>query len=79
MLMSALSACMHACQKRPSDPIIDSCEPLCGCWELDSGPLEEEQELLTAEPSLQPWKEILANVVHNRVTVTTENMSRYIK
>jgi hypothetical protein len=29
-------------QKRESDPIIDSCEPPCGCWELDSGPLEEQ-------------------------------------
>jgi len=25
----------------------------CGCWELNSGPLEEQSELLTAEPSLQ--------------------------
>jgi hypothetical protein len=24
-----------------------------GCWELNSNPLEEEQVLLTAEPSLQ--------------------------
>jgi hypothetical protein len=29
--------------------IIDSCKWPCGCWELNSGPLEE---LLTAEPSL---------------------------
>jgi hypothetical protein len=28
--------------KRVSDPIIDGCEPPCGCWELDSGPLEEQ-------------------------------------
>lgn len=26
----------------------------CGCWELDSGPLEEQFMLLTAEPPLYP-------------------------
>lgn len=31
----------HACQKRVWDLIIDGFEPLYGCWELDSGPLEE--------------------------------------
>jgi hypothetical protein len=36
------------------DPITDGCEPLSGCWELNSGPLEEQSVLLTAEPSLQP-------------------------
>jgi hypothetical protein len=50
---------MHHCslqthQKRASDPIIDGCKPPCGCWELNSGPLEEQPVLLTAEPSLQP-------------------------
>ena len=35
-------------------PITDGCEPPCGCWELTSGPLEEQSVLLTAEPSLQP-------------------------
>ena len=30
------------------------CEPPCGCWELNSGPLEEQSVLLTAEPFLQP-------------------------
>jgi hypothetical protein len=28
------------------------CEPTCGCREWNSGPLEEEPVLLTAEPSL---------------------------
>ena len=35
-------------------PITDGCESLCGCWELNSGPLEEQPVFLTAEPSLQP-------------------------
>jgi hypothetical protein len=28
-----------------SDPITDGCEPPCGCWELNSGPLEEQSVL----------------------------------
>jgi hypothetical protein len=40
-------------QKRASDLITDGCEPLCGCWELNSGPLEEQLVLLTTKPSLQ--------------------------
>jgi hypothetical protein len=38
--------------KRVSDPMTDGCEPPCGCWELNSGPLEEQSVFLTAEPSL---------------------------
>lgn len=38
---------------RASDPIIDGCELPCVCWELNSGPQEEQTVLLTAEPSLQ--------------------------
>jgi hypothetical protein len=30
------------------------CEPSCGCWDLNSGPSEEQSVLLTAEPSLLP-------------------------
>jgi len=37
------------------DLITDGCEPPYGCWELNSGPLEEQSVLLTAEPSLQPY------------------------
>jgi hypothetical protein len=35
-------------------PITDGCEPPRGCWELNTGPLEEQLVLLTAKPSLQP-------------------------
>ena len=45
---------MPAGQKRAPDPITEGCEPPCGCWELNSRPLEEQSVLLTAEPSLQP-------------------------
>ena len=37
-----------------SDPITDGCEPPCGCWELNSGPMWEQSVLLTSESSLQP-------------------------
>jgi hypothetical protein len=42
------TAAMH--QKRASDPIKDGCKPPCGCWELNSGPLEDQSVILTAEP-----------------------------
>jgi hypothetical protein len=45
---------LQTLQKRAPDPITDGHEPPCGCWELNTGPLEEQSVLLTAEPSLQP-------------------------
>jgi hypothetical protein len=47
-------SCLQTHQKRASDSITDGCEPLCGCWELNSGPSEEQSVLLTTESSLQP-------------------------
>ena len=35
-----------------SDPITNGYESPCGCWDLNSEPLEEQPVLLTAEPSL---------------------------
>ena len=46
-----LSACMPEGQKRAPDLITDGCEPPRGCWQLNSGPLEEQAMLLTSEPS----------------------------
>jgi hypothetical protein len=34
--------------------VTGGCEPPCSCWDLNSGPLEEQLVLLTAEPSHQP-------------------------
>ena len=42
-------SCLQTLQKRASDLIIDG----CGCWELNSGSLEEQSVLLTAEPAPQ--------------------------
>lgn len=49
MYMSALSACMPSCQKRASDPTIDSSDPPCGCWALNLGPLKEQPGLFTTD------------------------------
>ena len=46
-------SCLHAHQKREPNSIAEHCEPPCGCWELNSGHLEEQSVLLTPEPSLQ--------------------------
>jgi hypothetical protein len=42
-----------------SDHIMSGCEPLCGCWDLNSRPLEDQSLLLPAEPSLSPQNYIL--------------------
>jgi hypothetical protein len=46
--------CLQIHQKR----VTDGCEPPCGCWELNLGPLEEQTVFLTTEPSLQPPERI---------------------
>ena len=51
--MKVHCSCLQTLQKRESDLVTDGCEPPCGCWELNSGPLEEQSVLLTTEPSLQ--------------------------
>jgi hypothetical protein len=53
-MYSVLPECMPTGQKRAPDLITVGCEPPCGCWELNSGPLQEQSVLLTAGPSLQP-------------------------
>jgi len=54
---------MHVCV-RMTDPlelgVTDSCELPYGSWELNSGPLEEQPLLLTAEPSLHPFEIFLS-------------------
>lgn len=51
------AASMEASRERqipPGNGLTDGCELPCGCWELNSGPLQEQQGLFTAEPPLQP-------------------------
>jgi len=54
LILLKLEERLKAHQKRASDSITDGCEPPCGCWDLNSGPSQEQSLLLTAEPSLQP-------------------------
>ena len=46
--------------------LMDGCEPPCGCWDLNSGPSEEQSALLTAEPSFQPGMK-LSNKLYKTV------------
>jgi hypothetical protein len=52
--LSTHCSCLQTHQRKSLDPITNGCEPLCGCWELNSGPLEEQTVLFIAESSLQP-------------------------
>jgi hypothetical protein len=55
--MHLLYICEYSLQtqrQKASDSITDGCEPPCGWWELNSGPLEEQSVLETVESSLQP-------------------------
>ena len=45
---------MPAGQKMAPNIIIDGYKLPCGCWELNSGPPEDQPMLLTSEPALQP-------------------------
>ena len=45
---------------RASDLITDGCEP--PCWDLNSGPLEEQSVLLPTKPSRQPKKILFKNL-----------------
>ena len=52
--MVFLSVCLCEGVRFPGAGVTDSCEPPCGCWELNLGPLEEQPVLIDAEQSLQP-------------------------
>ena len=49
--MSTHCSCPQKHQKE--DPITDGFKPPCGCWELNSGPLEEQSVFLNTKLSLQ--------------------------
>lgn len=51
------SVCLYAW--RPDEGVIDGCELPCACWQLNSGPLEEQSMLLTSELPLQPEEKCL--------------------
>lgn len=56
-ILSILHVCAVSTEEGvmvPETVITGSCEPLHQCWELNPRPLQEQQVLLIAEPSLQP-------------------------
>ena len=63
-------------QKRASDLITGSCEPLCGCWDLNSGLLEEQSVLLPRVISPAPKETFLKyffvplNIIVNGTIIT---------
>ena len=73
--MCVLPECMHCTtcvwySRRSEEGIIfpgtgvpESCEPTCGCWELNLYPLQEQQVLLTAEPSFLPHVQLLTRAM----------------
>jgi hypothetical protein len=76
------SSCLQMHQERASDLIMDGWEPPCGCWDLNSAPLEEQSVLLTTEPSLQPphaslwYKDFVsfACVPSGKITISLEHI-----
>ncbi|EDK98604.1 mCG140828 [Mus musculus] len=66
---------------------MGSCEPPCGCWDLNPGPSEEQLVFLTTETSLQPTLRSLLEVglikqtfpVSNQVaTRSTSRKPKYV-
>ena len=52
--MFSLRVCLCESARSPASGVTDSCELLCGHWELNPGPLEEHPALSNAEAFLQP-------------------------
>jgi len=52
MYIDVLLACMYVNVGSTRTGVTDSCELPCGCWDSNSGPLEE-QVILFISPSLQ--------------------------
>jgi hypothetical protein len=53
---------------------------MMGCWELNSGLLEEQLVLLTTEPSLQPYSEIFLNTKLNmKVSRGAGEMAQWVR
>lgn len=60
-----ISVCLRVCVPRicpvpeegldsPELELTEGCEQPCGGWEFNLGPLQKQQVLISAQPSLQP-------------------------
>ena len=78
LILGALVFCLHVylCEGigAPGIRVTDSCELLCGCWELNPGLLEE---LLTTEPSLQPPETDFTSYCGHDVSSQHQDTDRY--
>lgn len=70
MYMSVLFACVTVWQKRELDR--------CSCWELNSGPLEEQPMLFTSVPSLQPLNCLLNEGLPSLDWSTGSSVGRFL-
>lgn len=70
MYLNILPTCVSGAFEVRSRPQIpgtgakDGCELSRGCWEPNPIFLQEEQEILTSEPSLQPHPILLMHACH---------------
>ena len=63
LLIFYVYSVLPGCQKREPDLITYGCEPPCSCWELNSGPLEEQLVLLTSDHlSSPPWGILMTKI-----------------
>lgn len=72
-----MCALMHGIQRKvsgSSELDLVMSQP-CGCWDLNSGPLEEQQTLLTAKPFLQAGPHIMT---FENVKSTHSPVNRYL-
>lgn len=65
----------------PGTGVMGGPEPQCKCWLLSPGPLQEQQVLGSAEPSLQPFRcgFVKGKHVLTRGIITSYNDSRIFK
>jgi hypothetical protein len=74
-------SCLWRNQKRALDPITDGCKPPRGCWDLNSGPLEEQSVLLTTGLPCQPpffFTDESSSIVH-RISIFSWLTSRLFR
>lgn len=55
----------------------DSCDPLCGCWEPNPEPLQKQQVLLSTEPHLFTFLQII-NLTRMGWTLAVREISRVL-
>lgn len=65
MYVSALCACMEPMEVRRSFGFCGTrftrgYKTLCGCWELNEGPLQDQLMILTDKPSIPPQEGFLS-------------------